>query len=95
MNNVIVGGDGWVYYETVGGGQGGRPGRAGMSGVHTGMTNTDLARFRSAARAGRGFMGGNKAMHFPVRGGGGGGSRWERPETACDGGAGGEAGPRG
>jgi N-methylhydantoinase B/oxoprolinase/acetone carboxylase alpha subunit len=41
MNNVLVGGDGWVYYETVGGGQGGRPGGfAGMSGVHTAMTNT-------------------------------------------------------
>jgi N-methylhydantoinase B/oxoprolinase/acetone carboxylase alpha subunit len=44
MNNLIVGGassGGWVYYETVAGGQGGRPsGRGGMSGVHTGMTNT-------------------------------------------------------
>ena len=41
MNNVLIGGDGWVYYETIGGGQGGRPdGRAGMSGVHTAMTNT-------------------------------------------------------
>lgn len=41
MNNLILGGrSGWVYYETIGGGQGGRPGRAGMSGVHTGMTNT-------------------------------------------------------
>jgi N-methylhydantoinase B/oxoprolinase/acetone carboxylase alpha subunit len=42
MNNVLVGSDdaGFVYYETVGGGQGGRPGRAGMSGVHTNMTNT-------------------------------------------------------
>jgi N-methylhydantoinase B/oxoprolinase/acetone carboxylase alpha subunit len=40
MNNVLVGGDGWVYYETVAGGQGGRPTAAGMSGVHTGMTNT-------------------------------------------------------
>jgi len=56
MNNVLVGGSGdgasrsgWVYYETVGGGQGGRPphpGRAdaapqpGMGGVHTHMTNT-------------------------------------------------------
>jgi N-methylhydantoinase B/oxoprolinase/acetone carboxylase alpha subunit len=40
MNNVLVGGSGWVYYETVGGGQGGRPGRPGMSGVHTAMTNT-------------------------------------------------------
>ena len=40
MNNLLVGGDGWVYYETIAGGQGARPGRAGMSGVHTGMTNT-------------------------------------------------------
>jgi N-methylhydantoinase B/oxoprolinase/acetone carboxylase alpha subunit len=40
MNNVLVGGDGWVYYETLAGGQGARPGLAGMSGVHTAMTNT-------------------------------------------------------
>ncbi len=40
MNNLLIGGSGWVYYETIGGGQGGRPGRAGMSGVHTNMTNT-------------------------------------------------------
>jgi N-methylhydantoinase B/oxoprolinase/acetone carboxylase alpha subunit len=40
MNNLLIGGDGWVYYETVAGGQGGRPGAPGMSGVHTGMTNT-------------------------------------------------------
>ncbi len=40
MNNLMLGGDGWVYYETIGGGQGGRPGRAGQSGIHTGMTNT-------------------------------------------------------
>jgi N-methylhydantoinase B/oxoprolinase/acetone carboxylase alpha subunit len=49
MNNLLVGGDGWVSYETIGGGQGGRPPRpgiagappvAGMSGVHTAMTNT-------------------------------------------------------
>jgi N-methylhydantoinase B/oxoprolinase/acetone carboxylase alpha subunit len=41
MNNLILGGrSGWVYYETIGGGQGGRPGRAGMNGVHTAMTNT-------------------------------------------------------
>jgi len=41
MNNVLIGGDGWVYYETIGGGQGGRPnGHTGMNGVHTAMTNT-------------------------------------------------------
>jgi N-methylhydantoinase B/oxoprolinase/acetone carboxylase alpha subunit len=42
MNNLLLGGNdpAWVYYETIGGGQGGRPGRAGMSAVHTNMTNT-------------------------------------------------------
>lgn len=48
-DGVADGADGWVYYETVAGGQGGRPPRpgvvgalpvAGMNGVHTGMTNT-------------------------------------------------------
>ncbi len=40
MNNLLVGGAGWVYYETVAGGQGGKPSGPGMSGVHTAMTNT-------------------------------------------------------
>jgi N-methylhydantoinase B/oxoprolinase/acetone carboxylase alpha subunit len=40
MNNLMMGGTNWVYYETIAGGQGGRPGKAGMSGVHTAMTNT-------------------------------------------------------
>jgi N-methylhydantoinase B/oxoprolinase/acetone carboxylase alpha subunit len=40
MNNVLIGGAGWVYYETLAGGQGARPDRAGMSAVHTAMTNT-------------------------------------------------------
>ena len=46
MNNVLLGGaggpngDAWVYYETIGGGQGARPWADGMSGVHTVMTNT-------------------------------------------------------
>jgi N-methylhydantoinase B/oxoprolinase/acetone carboxylase alpha subunit len=42
MNNLLVGGSsGWVYYETVAGGQGGRPnGQPGQSGMHTNMTNT-------------------------------------------------------
>lgn len=43
MNNVLIGAEGWVYYETVAGGQGGRPARLGMSGVHTAMTNTSQA----------------------------------------------------
>lgn len=49
MNNVLLGGAGWVSYETIGGGQGGRPPAPGhegvgpvpgMSGIHTAMTNT-------------------------------------------------------
>jgi N-methylhydantoinase B/oxoprolinase/acetone carboxylase alpha subunit len=45
MNNVLLGGhraDGtpWVYYETIGGGEGARPDRVGMNGIHTAMTNT-------------------------------------------------------
>ena len=43
MNNVLLGGGEahtWVHYETIGGGQGGRPWADGMSGVHTAMTNT-------------------------------------------------------
>ena len=51
MNNVLVGGAGWVYYETIGGGQGGRPGRAGMSGVHTAMTNTRNTPIEALERA--------------------------------------------
>jgi N-methylhydantoinase B len=40
MNNVLIGNDRFAYYETVGGGQGGRPNGPGQSGIHTGMTNT-------------------------------------------------------
>ncbi|MBI2537917.1 MAG: hydantoinase B/oxoprolinase family protein [Gemmatimonadetes bacterium] len=40
MNNVVFGGAGWTYYETLGGGQGASPGAPGPSGVHVGMSNT-------------------------------------------------------
>jgi N-methylhydantoinase B len=40
MNNVVFGGDGWTYYETLGGGQGGSERGDGPSGVHVGMSNT-------------------------------------------------------
>jgi N-methylhydantoinase B len=46
MNNVAVGGidprtgDPFTYYETVGGGMGGGPSGAGLSGVHVHMSNT-------------------------------------------------------
>jgi N-methylhydantoinase B len=40
MNNVLIGTPTFAYYETIAGGQGARPTQDGMSGVHTGMTNT-------------------------------------------------------
>jgi N-methylhydantoinase B/oxoprolinase/acetone carboxylase alpha subunit len=46
MNNVTLGGTDnrtgvrFAYYETIGGGMGGRRGMAGLSGVHTHMSNT-------------------------------------------------------
>ncbi len=40
MNNVIIGGAGWTYYETIGGGQGASAAGPGPSGVHVGMSNT-------------------------------------------------------
>ena len=40
MNNLVIGGEGWTYYETIGGGQGAGPAGNGPSGVHVGMSNT-------------------------------------------------------
>jgi N-methylhydantoinase B len=40
MNNLVIGGSGWTYYETLGGGQGASVAGPGASGVHVGMTNT-------------------------------------------------------
>ena len=45
MNNITLGGNNleglpFAYYETAGGGMGGRNGLAGLSGVHTHMSNT-------------------------------------------------------
>lgn len=40
MNNLVIGGREWTYYETIGGGQGAGPTGPGPSGVHVGMSNT-------------------------------------------------------
>ena len=46
MNNLTIGGidprtgEAFAYYETIAGGMGARPGRPGVSGVHTHMTNS-------------------------------------------------------
>jgi len=55
MNNLLIGGRGWVYYETVGGGQGGRMAgdrpSPGQSGIQTGMTNTKNTPIEALERA--------------------------------------------
>jgi N-methylhydantoinase B/oxoprolinase/acetone carboxylase alpha subunit len=72
MNNLILGGrSGWVYYETVGGGQGGRPGRAGMSGVHTAMTNTRDTPTEALERTYP-----VRVLRYRLRHGSGGAGRW-------------------
>jgi N-methylhydantoinase B len=40
MNNITFGGNGWTFYETLGGGQGASITGPGPSGVHVGMSNT-------------------------------------------------------
>jgi N-methylhydantoinase B len=40
MNNLVIGGPSWTYYETIAGGQGASSVGDGPSGVHVGMTNT-------------------------------------------------------
>ncbi len=55
MNNVLIGSDRFAYYETVAGGQGGRPQRRGQSGIHSGMTNTRNTPIESLE------------MHYPFR----------------------------
>jgi N-methylhydantoinase B len=40
MNNITFGGDGWTFYETLGGGQGASSRGPGPSAVHVGMSNT-------------------------------------------------------
>jgi N-methylhydantoinase B/oxoprolinase/acetone carboxylase alpha subunit len=71
MNNVMIGGRGWVYYETIGGGQGARPTRAGMSGVHTAMTNTRNTPVEALERS---F--GLRVRRYSLRRGSGGRGRW-------------------
>jgi N-methylhydantoinase B len=40
MNNLTLAGEGWTYYETLGGGQGACPDAEGPSAVHVAMSNT-------------------------------------------------------
>jgi N-methylhydantoinase B len=40
MNNLSLAGEGFTYYETLGGGQGACPGADGPSAIHVAMSNT-------------------------------------------------------
>ncbi len=55
MTNLMVGGDDWALYETIGVGMGGRPGLDGIDGIQTNMTNTLNTPIEAMER------------HFPIR----------------------------
>jgi len=72
MNNVTFGGEGWTYYETIGGGQGASRGASGPSGVHVGMSNTlntpiEVLEMEHPLRV----------RTYALRNGSGGGGTWE------------------
>ena len=72
MNNFSFGGPGFAYYETVAGGMGARPGKDGVSGVHTHMTNTlntPVEAFEHAFPA--------RITQYRLRRGSGGRGRWK------------------
>lgn len=71
MNNTLLGSADFAYYETVGGGQGARPGLAGMSGVHTHMTNT-----KNTPAEALEYAYPLRVRRYELRPGTGGGGRW-------------------
>jgi N-methylhydantoinase B len=51
MNNVVFGGAGWTFYETIGGGQGASQQGDGPDAVHVGMSNTRITPIESLEHA--------------------------------------------
>ncbi|MDA1081001.1 MAG: hydantoinase B/oxoprolinase family protein [Gemmatimonadetes bacterium] len=51
MNNITFGGDGWTFYETLGGGQGASARGPGPTAVHVGMSNTRNTPIESLERS--------------------------------------------
>jgi N-methylhydantoinase B/oxoprolinase/acetone carboxylase alpha subunit len=75
MNNLLIGASDWVYYETIAGGEGAQPTRAGMSGVHTAMTNTMNTPIEALERA---FP--MRVLRYRLREGSGGAGRFRGGE---------------
>ncbi len=75
MNNVLIGGDSWVYYETVAGGEGAQPFRSGMHGIHTAMTNSKNTPIETLERAYP-----MRVLRYRLREGSGGEGRWRGGE---------------
>jgi len=75
MNNVLIGGGNWVFYETIAGGEGAQPTRAGMNGVHTAMTNTMNTPIEALERA---FP--LRVIRYRLREGSGGEGHWRGGE---------------
>jgi N-methylhydantoinase B len=81
MNNTLIGGvdprtgERFSYYETIAGGQGAGPGRDGMRGVHTHMTNT-----RNTPVEALEFAYPLRVLESRLRAGSGGEGRWSGGE---------------
>ncbi len=79
MNNLTLGGDGWTFYETIGGGQGASAAHDGVSGLQVHMTNTRATDVevlenrlpvrvrRFAIRRGSGGLGARRGGHGVMR----------------------------
>jgi N-methylhydantoinase B len=71
MNNVTLGGAGWTFYETLGGGQGANAHGNGPSAVHVGMSNTRNTPVEALEQAYP-----LRIDRYALRRGSGGGGRW-------------------
>lgn len=71
MNNVLWGTEAFGYYETIAGGEGGRPGHHGASAVHTHMTNTRITDVETLEHR---FP--VRVERFEIRRGSGGSGQW-------------------
>jgi N-methylhydantoinase B len=71
MNNVTLGGPGWTFYETLGGGQGAHAHGNGPGAVHVGMSNTRNTPIEALEQAYP-----LRVDRYALRRGSGGGGRW-------------------